>query len=95
MTLGDEQIVCVGSEGPGRNAVYLSTDRGVSWRMLGGKPIDEFYPDGGYGDLEYDPTTGWFVYLSYRGKGLHESAEIVQYRFRMQKQKPNRLGQRR
>jgi len=28
------------------------------------KPIDEFYPDGGYGDLEYDPATGCFVYLS-------------------------------
>ena len=80
-----------GKKFPRANAVYLSTDRGVSWRMLGGKPIDEFYPDGGYGDLEYDPTTGWFVYLSYRGKGLHESAEIVQYRFRLQKQKPNRL----
>jgi hypothetical protein len=55
--------------------------------MLGGKPIDEFYPDGGYGDLEYDPTTGWFVYLSYRGKGLHGNAEIVQYRFRLKGRK--------
>ena len=72
-----------GKKFPRANAVYLSTDRGESWKMLDGKPIDKFYPDGGYGDLEYDPETGWFVYLSYRGKGLHGSAEIVQYRFRL------------
>ena len=48
--------------------------------------IDEFYPDGGYGDLEYDSSTGRFVYLSYRGKGLHGEAEIVQYRFRLKGQ---------
>ena len=52
-------------------------------------PVSEESPSGA--DLEYDPTTGWFVYVSYRGKGLHGSAEIVQYRFRLQKQKPNRL----
>ena len=55
--------------------------------MLGGKPIDKFDPDGGYGDLGYDPTTGWFVYLSYRGKGLHREAEIVQHRFRLKGRK--------
>ena len=72
-----------GKKFPRANAVYLSTDRGASWQMLGGKPIDGFYPDGGYGDLEYDPATGWFVYLSYRGTGLHGNPEIVQYRFRL------------
>jgi hypothetical protein len=51
--------------------------------MLGGKPIDDFHPDGGYGDLVYHRPTHSFVYVSYRGTGLHGSGEIVQYRFRL------------
>lgn len=67
-----------GKKAPRANAIYLSTDRGASWTMLGGNPIDDFYPDGGYGDMVYDNTTDTFVYVSYRG------AELVQYRFRLQ-----------
>ncbi len=72
-----------GRKFPRANALYISTDRGTTWKMLGGKPIDDFYPDGGYGDLVYDQATDTFVYVSYRGTGIHGSGEIVQYRFRL------------
>ena len=72
-----------GRKFPRANAVYISTDRGATWKMLGGKPIDKFYPDGGYGDLVYDQATDTFVYVSYRATGIHGSGEIVQYRFRL------------
>ena len=39
--------------------------------------------DGGYGDLVYDQATDTFVYVSYRGTGIHGSGEIVQCRFRL------------
>jgi len=68
---------------PRANAIYVSTDRGASWSMLSGKPIDKFYPDGSYGDLVYDEATDTFVYVSYRGH------ELVQYRFRLQNKKDN------
>jgi photosystem II stability/assembly factor-like uncharacterized protein len=86
----DNTLIGIGNTtpGPGKkfpraNAVYISTDHGMTWRMLGGKPLDEFYADGGYGDLEYHKETDMFVYVSYRGDGLNESTEIVQYRFRL------------
>jgi len=78
----DPILIGVGNTTPGRgkkvpraNTVFISTNRGASWKIVGGKPIDKFYSDGGYGDCVYDSQQNKFVYVSYR------SAEIVQYRF--------------
>jgi len=65
----------VGEKFPRANAIFISTNRGSTWKMLGGAPLDTFYNDGGYGDLVYDSKSHKFVYISYR------DAEIVQYRF--------------
>lgn len=80
----DSILLGVGNTTPGRgekvpraNAVYISTDRGASWWMIDGEPIDGFYPDGGYGDMVYDHLTDTFVYVSYR------DGNIVQYRFEL------------
>jgi hypothetical protein len=55
--------------------------------LPGDKPIDKFYPDGGYGDRVYDEATDAFVYISYRGH------KLVQYRVRLQNRAGNTGGE--
>jgi hypothetical protein len=59
------------------NAVWISTDAGLSWTS----PFyveTGTYGDGGYGDLFYDVGNDQYVFVSYRG--TLAAADLVQYR---------------
>lgn len=59
-----------------RNAIWLSQDSGATWSA----PfyIDTTYTDAGYGDIFYDPLTGHYHVVSYRGPSL-SVADLVEY----------------
>jgi hypothetical protein len=74
---------------PRKNCIWYSLDHGKNWSAP--LPVDEFYHDGGYGDLLYDKNTDKVVFISYRSriKGKADKydffkgeAEIVQYKFK-------------
>lgn len=76
----DETLIMVGfKSASGRiNTVWVSMDAGLTWS---GYPVDTVAEDGGYGDMIYNPTTGKYICLSYRG--TQGAADIKQYTITM------------
>jgi hypothetical protein len=58
-----------------RSCVWLSVDSGVNWSAP--HYVDTAYSDAGYGDVFYNPSTGNYIFLCYRGTATQ--ADIVQY----------------
>ncbi len=58
-----------------QNAIWLSQDSGSTWTA----PfyIDAEFQDAGYGDIFYDPLTGYYHVVSYRG--TLTAANLVEY----------------
>jgi hypothetical protein len=58
-----------------RNCLWFSKDGGINWS----EPyyVDDPFDDGGYGDLFYNPNTGEYVFMCYRGTQF--KADLVQY----------------
>lgn len=58
-----------------RSCLWFSKDGGANWS----EPhyVDDAYNDAGYGDMFYNPNTGEYVFLCYRG--TKNEADLVQY----------------
>lgn len=57
------------------NALFLSKDAGQTWTSE--MVVDDVYSDAGYGDMFYNPNTGEYVFMCYRGTSF--KADLVQY----------------
>lgn len=74
----DTQLVMCGfvfTGGNRRSCLWVSKDSGASWSAP--LYVDDAYADGGYGDLFYNPNTGEYVFMCYRGTQF--KADLVQY----------------
>lgn len=73
----DNLLMCgfVFVDGQRRSALWMSKNRGVTWSAP--LYVDIAYADGGYGDVFYNPVTGHYIYVNYRGD--NNAADLVQY----------------
>lgn len=68
------ELMSPGNSIPRRNAIWISVDRGTTWTKT---YVDAQTDDAGYGDIQYNPLTNEYIYITYFG--TQDRAQIRQY----------------